>query len=102
LLKGGLPRSKLFGPKTMMLTLCGAFVSAKYFDGRRTSEEIASMVGVDFAHLIQTESIRSKMASQNKQSAQKLRATMAFRYEKDAWRIIHRHADLQVDTQPPR
>ena len=100
------------------VTLCGGFggvehgwqnvtarlnwVSAKYSDGMRTREEIASMVGVDFAYLVQTENIRSKMASQNKQSTQKLRATMVFRHEKDGWRIIHRHADLQVDTQPPR
>jgi ketosteroid isomerase-like protein len=100
------------------VTLCGAFggvargwqnltprlngVSAKYSDGTRTREEIASMVGVDFAYLIQTENIRSKMASQNKQSIQKLRATMVFRYEKDGWRITPRHADLHVDTQPPR
>ena len=58
------------------------------------------MVGVDFADLIQTESIRSKMASQ-KAVHSKLRATMVFRSDKDGWRIIHRHADLQVDTQPP-
>ena len=53
------------------VTLCGAFggvargwrnvrarlnwVSAKYSDGTLTREEIASMVGVDFADLIQTE-----------------------------------------------
>jgi ketosteroid isomerase-like protein len=77
------------------------WVSAKYSDGTRTREEIASMVGVDFAYLIQTEVIHSKMGSQNEPSVQRLRATMVFRHEKNGWRIVHRHADSQADTHSP-
>jgi len=71
------------------VTLCGGFggvergwqnvtarlnwVSAKYSDGMRTREEIARMVGVDFAYLLQMEVIHSKMGSQNEPSVQKLR-----------------------------
>ena len=99
------------------VTLCGGFggeergwqnvtarlnwVSAKYSDGTRTREEIASMVGVDFAYLLQTEVIHSRMGSQKEPSVQKLRATMVFRHEKNGWRIVHRHADSQVDTHSP-
>jgi ketosteroid isomerase-like protein len=99
------------------VTLCGGFggvergwqnimarlnwVSAKYADGTRTREEISRMVGADFAYLVQTEVIHSHVGSQSEPSAQKLRATMVFRREADGWRIVHRHADLQIGTQLP-
>ena len=60
------------------VTLCGGFggvergnqnvtdrlgwVSKKYSDGTRTREEISRMVGADFAYLVQTEVIRSRVA----------------------------------------
>jgi ketosteroid isomerase-like protein len=100
------------------VTLCGGFggvergnqnvtdrlswVSKKYSDGTRTREEISRMVGADFAYLVQTEVIRSRVASQAEPSHQELRATMVFRREADGWRIVHRHADLQIDTKPPQ
>jgi ketosteroid isomerase-like protein len=100
------------------VTLCGGFggvergwqnvkarlnwVSAKYSDGTRTREEITRMVAADFAYLVQTEIIRSRVAGQTERSTQQLRATMVFRREADGWRIVHRHADLQIATQPPQ
>ena len=100
------------------VTLCGGFggvergnqnvtdrlswVSKKYSDGTRTREEISRMVGADFAYLVQTEVIRSRVASQAEPSNQELRATMVFRREEDGWRIVHRHADLQTATKPPQ
>jgi ketosteroid isomerase-like protein len=100
------------------VTLCGGFggvergwqnvtarlnwVSAKYSDGTRTREEISRMVGADFAYLVQTEVIRSRVAAQTEPSTQELRSTMVFRREADGWRIVHRHADLQIGTQPPQ
>src|SRR5215204_1323863 len=74
------------------VTLCGGFggvergwknvtdrlswVSKKYDDGTRTREEISRMVGPDFAYIVQTEVIRSRVASQAEPSIQELRATM--------------------------
>ena len=100
------------------VTLCGGFggveqgwqnvtnrltwVSAKYAEGTRSREEINSFVGTDLAYLVQTEVIRSRVASQSEPSTQALRATMIFRHEIDGWRIVHRHADLQTRTQPPQ
>ena len=99
------------------VTLCGGFggvergwqnvtarlnwVSTKYSDGTRTREEISRMVGADFAYLVQTEVVNSHVGSQSEPSTQKLRATMVFRREADGWRIVHRHADLQIGTQAP-
>ena len=99
------------------VTLCGGFggvergwenisnrltwVSTKYAEGTRTREEISSFVGSDFAYLVQTEVIHSRVASQRDRCIQELRATMLFRRETDGWRIVHRHADLQATTQPP-
>lgn len=99
------------------VTLCGGFggvergwqnvttrlgwVSTKYSNGTRTRKEISRMVGADLAYLVQTEIIRSQVGSQSEVSTQGLRATMVFRREQDGWRIVHRHADLQMSTQPP-
>jgi ketosteroid isomerase-like protein len=60
------------------------------------------MVDTDFAYLVQTEVIRSRVASQAVPSIQQLRATMVFRRESDGWRIVHRHADSQINTKPPQ
>jgi ketosteroid isomerase-like protein len=60
------------------------------------------MVGADFAYLVQTEVIHSKVACRAEPSTQELRATMVFRRETDGWRIVHRHADSQIPTQPPQ
>lgn len=79
-----------------------AWVSAKYSDGNRTREEISKMVIGDFAYLVQKEVIRSRLDFQTEPSTQQLRATMVFRREPDGWRIIHRHADLQMSTRPPQ
>jgi ketosteroid isomerase-like protein len=100
------------------VTLCGGFggvergwqnvtdrlswVSKKYSDGTRIREEIIRMVGTDFAYLVQKEVIRSRVASQAEPSTQELRATMVFRREAGGWRIVHRHADLQVSTKAPQ
>ncbi|HEX7230934.1 MAG TPA: nuclear transport factor 2 family protein [Candidatus Binatia bacterium] len=100
------------------VTLCGGFggvehgwqnvtdrltwVSAKFAEGTRNREEISSFVGIDFAYLVQTEVIRSRVADQPEPSTQELRATMVFRREPDGWRIVHRHADFQTRTKPPQ
>jgi ketosteroid isomerase-like protein len=100
------------------VTLCGGFggvergwqnvtdrlswVSQKYSDGTRSREEITRMVGADFAYLVQREIIHSRVASQAEPSTQELRATMVFRRDADGWRIVHRHADLQMATRPPQ
>jgi len=40
-------------------------------------------------------------AGQTARQQHLLRATMIFRFEKGAWKIVHRHADTMVDLQLP-
>jgi ketosteroid isomerase-like protein len=77
------------------------WVSSKFSDGSRSRQEISSIVAADLAYVVQTEVIRSRLAGQAELSTKELRATMVFRRERDGWRIVHRHADLQIATQPP-
>lgn len=99
------------------VTLCGAFgrvergwenvaarldwASSKYSDGTRSRKEVSGTVGADFAYIVQTELIRSRLAGRTEQSSLDLRVTMVFRREADGWRIVHRHADSLTSSQPP-
>ena len=78
------------------------WVSAKYAEGTRSRNEIVSFVETEFAYIVQTEVIRSRLAGQSELSTLELRATMIFRRQSDGWRIVHRHADLQTRTRPPQ
>jgi ketosteroid isomerase-like protein len=100
------------------VSICGAFggvesgwdkvaarldwASSQFSEGTRSREEIRSMVGADFAYIVQTEQIRFRVPGRTEQSTLELRATMVFRREPDGWRIVHRQADSQRSTQLPR
>jgi ketosteroid isomerase-like protein len=77
------------------------WASSKYSDGSRSREQISQAVGSDFAYIVQKEVIRFRVPGRTEESRQELRATMVFRREPDGWRILHRHADSQISTQPP-
>jgi ketosteroid isomerase-like protein len=72
----------------------------KYSDGTRSRKEISGAVGANFAYLVQRETIHSRLAGSAEYSVQELRSTMVFRREADGWRILHRHADSLVASQP--
>jgi SnoaL-like domain len=78
------------------------WASSQISEGTRSSEEIRSTVGSDFAYIVQTERIRFRVPGRAEQSSLDLRVTMVFRRESDGWRIVHRHADSQIGTQPPQ
>jgi ketosteroid isomerase-like protein len=99
------------------VSICGAFggiesgwknvaarldwACSQFSEGTRTREEIRSAVGTDFAYLVQTEHIRFRVPGRTEQSTLELRVTMVFRREADGWRIVHRQADSQKNTQLP-
>lgn len=100
------------------VSICGAFggvesgwdkvaarldwASSKFSEGTRSRDETRSAVAADFAYIVQTELIHFRVPGRTEPSTLELRVTMVFRREADGWRIIHRHADSQMKTQPPR
>lgn len=79
-----------------------SWVSRKYSDGARSRKEISRFVGAEFAYLVQLESIQSRLGSEHTPTRQEFRVTMMFRREPDGWRILHRHADCQAETNAPQ
>jgi len=53
------------------------------------------------AYTVAIERANVLYAGQTERQEQVLRATMIFRFEKGAWKIVHRHADTMVDLQLP-
>jgi SnoaL-like domain len=78
------------------------WASSQISEGTRSSEEIRSTVGADFAYIVQTEQIRFRVPGRAEQSTVDFRVTMVFRREPEGWCIVHRHADSQIGTQPPQ
>ena len=78
------------------------WASSQISEGTRSRDEIRSTVDVDFAYIVQTERIRFRVPGQAQQSTLHFRVTMVFRRDSDGWRIVHRHADPQITTQPPQ
>jgi ketosteroid isomerase-like protein len=77
--------------------------SSNYAEGVRSRQEISLSVGANFAYLVQNETIDASIGARaDERSKQELRVTMVFRRESDGWRIVHRHADSQMSTWPPR
>lgn len=104
--------------KTEDVTLLGAFggvergwqnvvnrlswVTQEYSEGARSRKEISRLVKADFAYLVQVESIQSILGSRRTPTRQEFRVTMMFRREPEGWRIVHRHADCQAETNAPQ
>jgi len=53
------------------------------------------------AYTVAIERANVLYAGRTERQQQILRATMIFRFEKGAWKIVHRHADTMVDLQLP-
>jgi ketosteroid isomerase-like protein len=99
------------------VSICGAFggiesgwknvaarldwASSQFSEGTRTREEIRSAITTDFAYLVQAEHILFRVPGRTEQLTLDLRVTMVFRHEADGWRIVHRQADSQKNTQLP-
>lgn len=78
------------------------WASSNYVDGVRCRQEIDGSVEGNIAYLVQNEVIEARIGGRPTRSKQELRVTMVFRRGYDGWRIIHRHADSQTSTWPPR
>jgi ketosteroid isomerase-like protein len=74
------------------------WASAHYAEGDRRNEVIGGTVGDGLAYLVRKEIIEAKIGGDSR-SRQELRVTMVFRRDQDGWRIVHRHADSQIEVE---
>lgn len=78
------------------------WVATQYAGGVRTQQEVVRYVGQDLAYVVLRESISFKNPADGRAMVQELRVTQIFRREEGQWRIVHRHADSQVQQAANR
>jgi ketosteroid isomerase-like protein len=75
------------------------WASSTYCHADRETEFISGCVSGDFAYLVRNEIIEAQIGSEPVRRKQALRVTMVFRHQADGWRIVHRHADSQIESE---
>ena len=74
---------------------------AQFRDGEVVSYEIIERhVTPEFAYVVEIERGKAKVGGSEDITPIALRATMIFRPEEGAWKIVHRHADPITTAQP--
>lgn len=68
-------------------------------DGRMTSEMLSMGVSGDLAYVIWIDRFQLRMPGQNGLRSMVLRVTHIYRREDGTWKIIHRHADPNIDER---
>ena len=66
----------------------------------RGFEIVAKNVTPELAYVVQIEHLESKVGESENITPYALRATMIFRPEDGAWKVVHRHADPITTPQP--
>ena len=78
-----------------------AEAAAQVSDGTiRGFEEVSRYSTADLGYVVQIERIQARLAGSGNITPFALRATMIFRREEDAWRLVHRHADPILAPRP--
>jgi len=77
------------------------WASTQYSEGSLTIDRIASYVDGNLGYVVQREKLRFKVPGRPEESVLEIRATWMFRRERNAWRVIHRQADSQMQRQGP-
>lgn len=70
--------------------------------GSKTVEQIQTAVSGDFAYIVQYEYIRYRPPGQTTEARRDYRVTTLFRRESGGWRVVHRHADMQMERRDIR
>ena len=70
--------------------------AAQYHSGSRRFEEIGRFSTADLGYVVQVEHTIARAAGSGSEVAFSLRATIVFRCEDGAWKVVHRHADAAV------
>jgi hypothetical protein len=95
---GGTGEGGVANVRQRYLLAAGAFRPS---DAHVDFEYLVKDVRGRLAYTVAIERADVLYAGQNARQQQVLRATMIFRFEKGAWRIVHRHADTMVNLQLP-
>ena len=74
------------------------WASSTYHETDRRTEVVSGCVREDFAYLVRKEVIEAQIGNDPTRRKQELRVTMVFRHEPEGWRIVHRHADSQLEA----
>jgi ketosteroid isomerase-like protein len=87
------------GRRKVEETLDGA--ASNYRDGESTGVElVAKYVSNDLACIVEVERGRSKVGGANELAPVAVRVTSVFRFERGAWKLVHRHADPITTPRP--
>lgn len=63
-------------------------------------EEVSRYSTPDLGYIVQIERTQARLAGSENITPFALRATMIFRREEDAWKLVHRHADPILTPRP--
>ena len=78
-----------------------AEAAAQVSDGTiRGFDEVSRYSTADLGYIVQIERVQARLAGSGNITPFALRATMIFRREEDAWRLVHRHADPILAPRP--
>ncbi|QNP41479.1 nuclear transport factor 2 family protein [Lysobacter solisilvae (ex Woo and Kim 2020)] len=78
------------------------WASAQFSRGSKQVELIQKTVSGDLAYVVQYEHILFFPPGKNTQSRRDYRVTTVFRREAAGWRVVHRHADMQMAREAIR
>jgi ketosteroid isomerase-like protein len=95
---GGAGEAGVANVRQRYLLAAGAFRPS---DAQVDFEYLVKDVHGSLAYTVAIERANVLYAGQNARRQQVLRATMIFRLQKGAWKIVHRHADTMVNLQLP-
>jgi ketosteroid isomerase-like protein len=78
-----------------------AWSSSQYHGGIDVMEFLAEGCSGDLGYTVHLERITTRIGSSAAVVEKTYRVTHIFRREGSEWKLIHRHADPLIDTQPP-
>lgn len=77
------------------------WVGRSFAGGSCVYDVIASAAGPELAYVVQFERGEAQLSGSPKPLRLDFRVTMIFRWEGDAWKLVHRHADHLIEKQSP-
>ncbi len=78
------------------------WVATQFSKGAHRNERVAWGASGDLGYVVQRESLTFRVPGQPADTRREYRVTMLFRREAGGWRILHRQADSNLSTAPPR